>query len=183
MTLGLIIEASLESYFQFWLQSNYSLPDIFSNIETIGELVTWRTMSIVFSFITITFSIYKIRFEFLNISIEIKVFFSNKDKNEALAPTNIIVLVVKVLMDLVSRVLIFFAFMIVHDDGKFSPTRTLTSFYTMVALMIIFNIVFNERRNFKSLKFWLGKFLFGVVNFFAVNTQLFFSRDSYQLIQ
>ena len=160
MTLGLIIEASLESYFQFWLQSNYSLPDIFSNIDTIGELVTWRTMSIVFSFITITFSIYKIRFEFLNISIEIKVFFSNKDKNEALDTTNIIVLVVKVLMDLVSRVLIFFAFMIVHNDGKFSPMRTLTSFYTMVALMIIFNIVFNERRNFKSLKFWLGKLLF-----------------------
>ena len=156
MTLSLIIEASLESYFQFWLQSNYSLPDIFSNIETIGELVTWRTMSIVFSFITITFSIYKIRFEFLNISIEIKVFFSNKDKNEALAPTNIIVLVVKVLMDLVSRVLIFFAFMIVHNDGKFSPMRTLISFYTMVGIMFIFNIVFNERRNFTSTKYWLG---------------------------
>ena len=77
-----------------------------------------------------------------------------------MAPTNIIVLVVKVLMDLVSRVLIFFAFMIVHDDGKFSPTRTLTSFYTMVGIMVIFNIVFNERRNFKSIKFWLGEFLF-----------------------
>ena len=157
MTLGLIIEASLESYFQFWLQSNYSLPDFFSNIETIEELVTWRTMSIVFSFITITFSIYKIRFEFLNISIEIKVFLSDKDKNEALAPTNIIVLVVKVLMDLVSRVLIFFAFMIVHNDGKFSPMRTLTSFYTMVAIMIIFNIVFNKSRDICSFKYWIGK--------------------------
>ena len=82
------------------------------------------------------------------------------DKNEALAPTNIIVLVLKVLMDLVSRVLIFFAFMIVHNDGKFSPVRTLASFYMMVGIMFIFNIIFNERRNFNSTKYWLGKLQF-----------------------
>ena len=42
---------------------------------------------------------------------------SNKDKNEALKPLNILILVLKVMMDLVSRVLIFFIFMIVllHD--------------------------------------------------------------------
>ena len=61
MTLALIIEASMESYFQFWLQINYSLPDIFTDIDTIGELVTWKTLSILFSFITITISIIKIR--------------------------------------------------------------------------------------------------------------------------
>ena len=57
---------------------------------------------------------------------------SNKDKNEALKPLNILILVLKVMMDLVSRVLIFFIFMIVHNNGQFSPGRTLTSFYTMV---------------------------------------------------
>ena len=62
MTLALIIEASMESYFQFWLQINYSLPDIFTDIDNIEELVTWRTLSIVLSFITITFSVFKIRF-------------------------------------------------------------------------------------------------------------------------
>ena len=82
---------------------------------------------------------------------------SNKDKNEALKPLNILVLVLKVLMDLVSRVLIFFIFMIVHKNGQFSPGRTLTSFYTMVGIMTIFNIVFNERRNINSSKYWLGK--------------------------
>ena len=60
-------------------------------------------------------------------------------------------------MDLVSRVLIFFIFMIVHNNGQFSPMRTLTSFYTMVGIMTIFNIVFNERRNFCSIKYWLGE--------------------------
>ena len=81
----------------------------------------------------------------------------NKDKNEALAARNILILVLKVLMDLVSRVLIFFIFMIVHNNGQFSPMRTLTSFYTMVGIMTIFNIVFNERRNFCSAKYWLGE--------------------------
>ena len=75
-----------------------------------------------------------------------------------------VILVLKVLMDLLSRVLIFFIFMIVHNananvynnDGRFSPMRTLTSFYTMVGIMIIFNVVFNERRNLCSVKYWLG---------------------------
>ena len=70
---------------------------------------------------------------------------------------NIVVLVLKVLMDLVSRVIIFFIFMIVHNNGQFSPMRTLTSFYTMVCIMTIFNIVFNERRNVCSAKYWLGE--------------------------
>ena len=81
----------------------------------------------------------------------------NKDKNEALTALNILILVLKVLMDLVSRVLIFFIFMIVHNKGQFSPWRTLTSFYTMVGIMTIFNIIFNERRNFGSFKYWLGE--------------------------
>ena len=86
-----------------------------------------------------------------------KYYLSNKDKREALAPLNILILVLKVLMDLVSKVLIFFIFMIVHHKGQFSPMRTLTSFYTMVGIMTIFNIVFNERRNCCSLKYWLGE--------------------------
>ena len=79
---------------------------------------------------------------------------------------NIVILVLKVLMDLLSRVLIFFTFMIVHNNGEFSPMRTLTSFYTVVGIMIIFNVIFNEkkrreekeRRNFCSIKYWIGEF-------------------------
>ena len=74
-----------------------------------------------------------------------------------MTPLNIVILVLKVLMDLISRVLIFFTFMIVHNNGKFSPMRTLTSFYIMVCIMFIFNVVFNERKNYCSIKYWLGK--------------------------
>ena len=83
--------------------------------------------------------------------------FSDNDKNEALAPLNVVILVLKVLMDLISRSLIFFTFMIVHNGGHFCPMRTLTSFYTMVGVMFIFNIFFNERRNVFSIKYWLGE--------------------------
>ena len=66
MSLALIIEASLEAYFQFWLQSNYSLPDILEIFRAkdfdLEQLVTPRTVSILLSFITITVSIVKIRF-------------------------------------------------------------------------------------------------------------------------
>ena len=85
------------------------------------------------------------------------IFSRNKDKNEALTTLNIVVLIMKILFDLVSRVLIFFVFMIVDSNGEFSPWRTLISFYTMVGIMIVFNMVFNERRNFCSAKYWLGE--------------------------
>ena len=83
--------------------------------------------------------------------------YRNKDKNEALPPLNIIVLLLEVFMDVVSRVLIFFVFMIVYNDGHFSPQGTLIFFYKVVGIMLIFNVVFNERRNFCSSKYWLGE--------------------------
>ena len=71
VSLALIIEASLEAYFQFWLQSNYSLPDILFLAKDfdLEQLVTFRTVSILLSFITITVSIVKIRFKLIPLSI------------------------------------------------------------------------------------------------------------------
>ena len=69
VTLALIIEASLESYFLFWLQSNYSLTNTlalaaeFKHIAQLTNLFSRQTFSILLSFITIIYSIIKIRFE------------------------------------------------------------------------------------------------------------------------
>ena len=62
VSLALIIEAALEAYFQFWLQCNYSLPDILSEDISLEQLATFRSFSILLSFITITVSIINIRF-------------------------------------------------------------------------------------------------------------------------
>ena len=71
VSIALLIEASLEAYWQFWLQSNFSLPDILAIDFTKGQnymeqLVTYRTVSILLSFITITVSTVIIRFEFIS---------------------------------------------------------------------------------------------------------------------
>ena len=72
VSLALIIEASLEAYFQFWLQSNYSLPDILEIFLAeeidLKQLVNVRIGSILLSFVTITVSIVKIRFKFIAFS-------------------------------------------------------------------------------------------------------------------
>ena len=72
-SLALIIEASLEAYFQFWLQCNFSLPDILKVLESskdinMEELITYRTFSILISFITISVSIVKIRLKLISLS-------------------------------------------------------------------------------------------------------------------
>ena len=65
-SLALIIEASLEASFQFWLQSNYSLSDVLNiDFTHLDKLLTQRTGSILLSFITITVSIVKIRFSMI----------------------------------------------------------------------------------------------------------------------
>ena len=70
--LALVLEASLESNFQFWLQINYSLPDILAIILDVSkyeDLINWRTMSILLSFITISHSIIKIRLKLTSLNI------------------------------------------------------------------------------------------------------------------
>ena len=71
MTLALVIEASMEAYFQFWLQSNYSLPDFLIKMdsELYQDLVNKKTVSILLCFITITISIIKIR----SVLIELRI--------------------------------------------------------------------------------------------------------------
>ena len=69
VSLALIIEASLEAYFQFWLQSNYSLTDTLDildiEITNMENPITFRSISILLSFITITVSIVRIRFDII----------------------------------------------------------------------------------------------------------------------
>ena len=72
--LSLVIEASLESYFQFWMQANFSLPNFLIFVLDVKFLeVTnieqWRIFSILFSFISISLSIIKIWLETVYIII------------------------------------------------------------------------------------------------------------------
>ena len=76
-----------------------------------------------------------------------------------MAPLHIFILIAKVFMDILSRVLIFFCFMMTTNNGKFSPVQSVVGFYTMVAIMIVFNIIFNESKICWSLRYMIGKHL------------------------
>ena len=88
----------------------------------------------------------------------IETIFRNKNKNEALSKLHIVILIAKVLMDILSKVLIFFCFMMVTNNGKFSFFQSVAAFYTLVGIMIVFNTIFSENRIHLSLRYFIGKF-------------------------
>ena len=62
-------------------------------------------------------------------------------------------------MEVLSKVLIFFCFMMVTNGGKFDPIYSLVGFYTTVLIMVVFNIVFNESKICLSLRYIMGNLL------------------------
>ena len=103
----------------------------------------------------------------------------NKNKNEALSALHIVLLIAKVFMEVLSKVLIFFCFMMVTNKGEFKPIECLVGFYTTVLIMVFFNIVFNETAICFSLNYILGKILTSKNIFFLTSK----FRNCNQLIQ
>ena len=67
-TISMIIEASMESSFQFLFQGLFSLPtlvlsflDIHEGILQMRELINWKHLSIVLSFLSFAFTSFMIR--------------------------------------------------------------------------------------------------------------------------
>ena len=60
------------------------------------------------------------------------------------------------MFDATSRILIFSIWMYVSNHGQFSSMSTLTGFYILVALLVVFNLVFSRRLDLKSFSFWTG---------------------------
>ena len=68
-TVSMIVEASMESSFQFLFQSLYSLPtlviaylDIHEGKLSMSQLVNWKNVSIVLSFLSFALSSFNIRY-------------------------------------------------------------------------------------------------------------------------
>ena len=63
-TFSMISETAIESVFQFWFQSQYLMPTLVINILSYSDakdLVNFKLMSILFSFVSIAWSAVKIR--------------------------------------------------------------------------------------------------------------------------
>ena len=85
------------------------------------------------------------------------VFFRNGSKKGAMDHRNLIILVFKIIMDSLSRILLFSAWMYTSNNGQFSTWRTVVAYYMTFLFLIVFNVLFNPKDDFKSIQYWIGK--------------------------
>ena len=81
----------------------------------------------------------------------------NRDKKGALsggAPAALLML--KVILDCVSRILIFSSWLYVVNNGMFSSVYTLAAYYTVFGVLVIFNIITSDNREFSKANYWIG---------------------------
>ena len=69
---------------------------------------------------------------------------------------NLAFLLLKTISDCTSRILLFATFMFVVNDGQFSTMMTVTAYYTTVAVIMAYNIVFNDNETYCSARTWIG---------------------------
>ena len=77
----------------------------------------------------------------------------NGNKKGAMTYKNLILLVLKMILDILSRILIFSAWMYTDNNGQFSTLRTLIFYYGLFLLLTAFNVVINRDDN------WISKII------------------------
>ena len=79
------------------------------------------------------------------------IIFRNNSKKESLTIVHLVVLVVKISFDSVSRILLFSSWLYVTNDGQFDTWTVTIAYYTVVGLMFSFNLIFHKNTK-KDLK-------------------------------
>ena len=62
----------------------------------------------------------------------------------------------KVILDSVARILMFSSWLYVVNNGVFSSVYTLAGYYTVFGVLVIFNIVTSDNREFRKAEYWIG---------------------------
>lgn len=88
----------------------------------------------------------------------------NRAKKGSLTIVNLIFLLLKTVLDCISRLIIFATFMFVVNDGQFSTVMTVTAYYTTFAVLMAFNLIINSNENYCSAKTWIGKWFRNLKN-------------------
>ena len=63
----------------------------------------------------------------------------------------------KVILDSVSRILLFSSWLYVINMGHFSSIYTLIAYYTIFLVLMVINVLFSENRDVFTGKYWIGK--------------------------
>ena len=83
--------------------------------------------------------------------------FRNRAKQSSLTFVNLVFILMKTMFDCIARILIYSSWMYVTNDGQFSSSKTVQAYYTTIALLIVFNTLFNDNRDYCRVKTWIGK--------------------------
>ena len=82
--------------------------------------------------------------------------YRNSDKKESLDADSLVVLVLKIVFDSASRIVLFSCWLYVYNDGQFSTWIVFFAYYLVVIFLLIFNLIFNDTREFSSMTYWIG---------------------------
>ena len=83
--------------------------------------------------------------------------FRNRDKKGALTVVPACLLMLKVILDSVSRILLFSSWLYIINMGHFSSIYTLIAYYTIFLVLMVINVLFSENRDVFTGKYWIGK--------------------------
>ena len=88
---------------------------------------------------------------------QIIIFFRDMEKRGSLKGINLFILILKVILDAVSRILLFSTWLYVINGGQFSSWITVTAYYFTLIILLVFNVTFSwKTENLYSSKYWIG---------------------------
>lgn len=85
-------------------------------------------------------------------------YFRDRSKGEALELMSKVLFILKTIFDAISRILIFSIWLYVFKGGTFSSWTTFGAFYTLIAVVFVFNVIFNDSKDIYSFSYWIGKY-------------------------
>ena len=125
------------------------------------DLVNIRVLSILISFASFAWTFYSIRYFQATIKIcfcSNNNIFRDMEKRGSLKGINLFILILKVILDAVSRILLFSTWLYVINGGQFSSWITVTAYYVTFIILLVFNVTFSwKTENLYSSKYWIGK--------------------------
>lgn len=83
--------------------------------------------------------------------------FRNGNKQQAMDYQNFGFLLLKIVLDVLSRILIFSAWMYTDNEGQFSTKRTVGYFYAIFLLYLLINCIINKYDDSKPNMNWIGR--------------------------
>merc|ERR1711862_938060 len=83
--------------------------------------------------------------------------------------------VFKIILDLMSKILLFSAWMYTRNNGQFSTWLTVIAYcilYMNFIFLIFFNVLFNSKNDYGSIQYWIGVVLSSLNSVLSFNTNI-----------